>query len=158
MTTPTKTCALGVGTRQLQRNTKKQKEQTQMQNTRSLIRAPNPNSVCSIHPRALAPSWPPRCYATHIYCCRGSRRKKNPKRESNSFLRRGERERDRFLERERERKGNEDRKRMVRGTTCLLEIIAASVCESTEWDPLGDRHGCSIVAFFKHWWCHQHLR
>ncbi len=28
MTTPTKTCALGVGTRQLQRNTKKQKEQT----------------------------------------------------------------------------------------------------------------------------------
>jgi hypothetical protein len=48
MTTPTKTCALGVGTRQLQRNTKKQKEQTQMQNRRSLIRAPNPNSGSSI--------------------------------------------------------------------------------------------------------------
>jgi hypothetical protein len=47
-----------------------------MQNRRSLIRAPNPNSVSSIHPRALAPSWPPRCYASHISCCRGSRRLK----------------------------------------------------------------------------------
>ncbi len=46
----------------------------------------------------------------------------------------------------------------VRGTISLLEIIAAAVCESMEWDPLGDKHGCSIVTFFKHWWCHQHLR
>jgi hypothetical protein len=36
-------------------------------------------------------------------------------------------------EREREREGNEDRKRMVKGTsTSLLEIIATVVCESTE--------------------------
>jgi len=36
-------------------------------------------------------------------------------------------------EREKEREGNEDRKRMVKGTsTSLLEIIATVVCESTE--------------------------
>ncbi len=33
---------------------------------------------------------------------------------------------------EREKEGNEDRKRMVRGTTSLLEIIVVVVSESTE--------------------------
>jgi len=46
---------------------------------------------------------------------------------------------------EREREGNEDRKRMVRGITSLLEIIVVAVCESTEWNLFGDRHGYSSL-------------
>jgi hypothetical protein len=33
---------------------------------------------------------------------------------------------------------------MVKATTSFLEIIATVVYESTKWDPLSDRHGCSI--------------
>jgi hypothetical protein len=34
--------------------------------------------------------------------------------------------------REREREGNKDKKRMVKGTTSFLEIIVVAVCESTK--------------------------
>jgi len=51
---------------------------------------------------------------------------------------------------EKERKKNKDKKRMVKGTTSLLEIIVVVVSEFMELDPLGDKHGCSIFAFFKH--------
>ncbi len=112
---------------------------------------PKPNFVSYIHPCALTPSWPPRYYAMHMSYCRGSRRIKTQTERGIAFY-------VEVREKEREREGNEDKKRMVRGTTSLLEIIDVVVCECTKWDPFGGRRGYSIVTFFKHWWCHQHLK
>ncbi len=105
---------------------------------------PNLNFVNYIHPRAFTPS--DHLVATQCISPAAKERKdKNPNRKRNSLLRRGERERDRFWERKREREGNEDRKRMVKGTTSLLEIIVAAVSEFTEWNLFGDRHGYSSL-------------
>ncbi len=101
----------------------------------------NPNFVSYIHPRPADHLAATQC----ISLAAEEQKDKNPNRKKNSLLRRGERERDCFWERKRKREGNEDKKRMVRGTTSFLEIIAAAICESTEWNLFGDRHGYSSL-------------
>jgi hypothetical protein len=57
--------------------------------------------------------------------CRGSRRIKTQTERGIAFY-------VEVREKEREREGNEDKKRMVRGTTSLLQIIDVVVCECTK--------------------------
>jgi len=88
-----------------------------MQNRKSFIRVPNPNFISYIHPRTLAPNWTLCCYATHISCCKGSKRIKTQIEKEIAFYARGERKRlllwkkERKIERQRQRQRKKERKK-----------------------------------------------